>query len=83
MNRMHAVGPAVALHPTDRPAPPSNPQLRRKAKLNPKKVEDIFDDTKMWQNAQKTTSGGATNVHCALLLARVRLELWVVEALAA
>ncbi|KAI8464301.1 MAG: hypothetical protein J3K34DRAFT_440905 [Monoraphidium minutum] len=29
--------------------------IRRRAKLDPKKVEDIFDDTKMWANAQKTS----------------------------
>lgn len=32
-------------------------QLRRRAKLHPKKVDDVLDDEKMWQNAQKTNSG--------------------------
>ncbi|KIY96363.1 DNA-directed RNA polymerase III subunit C11 [Monoraphidium neglectum] len=30
--------------------------IRRRSKLTPKKVEDLFDETKMWANAQKTTS---------------------------
>lgn len=37
--------------------------IRRRAKLQPKKVEDIFDDQKMWQNAQKTNSANCPSCH--------------------
>jgi hypothetical protein len=43
---------------TPRHSPPRipAPQIRRHAKLDPKKAHDIFDDDKMWDNAQKTST---------------------------
>ncbi len=51
------------------PNPPTHPcfapQIRRRAKLRPKEVEDIFDDEKVWANAQRTNQGASRSMEGA------------------
>ncbi|GBF88141.1 transcription factor [Raphidocelis subcapitata] len=37
--------------------------IRRRARLQPKKAQDIFDDEKLWANAQKTSQANCPECH--------------------